>query len=288
MTTTTTTISTTSGTTSGTAPALLGDPYARSAELDETTATALARRFDVRAADPRQHQLWDQFLSRAPRIDHARVLEVGCGTGIITLKIADLPGVDEAVGIDPSTHFIAAARHRAPHLHFETADGRALPFADQSFDGVILATTLCHIPQPETALTEVHRVLRPGGYLLIYDGDYATTTVALHDHDPLQTCVHAAITKLVHDPWLIRRLPALVTAAGLRPGQMHGHSYLELDNPTYIPTLVEVGADHLTATGAITAITATALKNEANDRATNNRFFGHIAYASMLAIRPRP
>jgi ubiquinone/menaquinone biosynthesis C-methylase UbiE len=265
-----------------------GDPYARIAELDDATAAALARRFEIRAADPRQHRLWAEFLARAPHVAHARVLEVGCGTGIITAKIAELPGVDEAVGVDPSPYFVAVARHRTPGLRFETADGRALPFPDRSFDWVVFATTLCHVPLPERALAEAHRVLRPGGYLLVYDGDYATTTVAVHEHDPLQACVRMAIAALVHDPWLVRRLIPLAVAAGFRRGELRSHGYLELDAPAYIPSMVDLGADRLAATGAITASTAAALKAEARDRAEQGRFFGHIAYASLLSVRPSP
>ena len=262
------------------------DPYARIAELDDATAAALARRFEIRAADPRQHRLWGEFLARAPRIEHARVLEVGCGTGIITTKIAALPGVAEAVGVDPGPFFVDRARRRAPELRFEVADGRALPFPDGSFDGVVFATTLCHVPGPEIALAEARRVLRRGGYLLVYDGDYVTATVALHDRDPLQACLRAGIDALVHDPWLVRRLTPLVAAAGFTPGELHSHGYLERDDAAYVPSLVGVGADDLASAGVFSAATAEAVRAEIRDRVDRGRFFGHIAYASLLATRP--
>ncbi len=261
------------------------DPYARIADLDDATVAYLAERFEIRASDPRQHRLWREFLSRAPFVDSARVLEVGCGTGIITAKIAELPGVAEVVGIDPSPLFVEQARRRAPLLRFEVADGRSLPFDDEAFDGVVFATTLCHVPGPERALAEAHRVLRSGAHLLVYDGDYATTTVAVSRHDPLQSCVDAAIETLVHDPWLVRRLTLLVREAGFEPADVHSHGYLELNSPAYMSSLVDFGADTLAANGDLSPSTANALKAEAHNRAESGRFFGHIAYASLLAAR---
>lgn len=259
------------------------DPYARAAELDEQSVITLAARFETRAADPRQQRLWQDALARAPHVPHARLLEVGCGTGIITALLADLPDVAEVTGCDPAAGFVDRARRRAPHLRFEVADGRSLPFATSSFDGVVFATTLCHIPAPELALAEARRVLRPGGYLLVYDGDYATTTVALSANDPLQACVRAAIDALVHDRWLIRRLHTLVASVGFTPGDMHTHGHLELTSPAYLTSMIDFGADTLRTAGALDADTCAALKAEARRRADEGRFFGHIAYASLLA-----
>jgi hypothetical protein len=64
-------------------------------------------------------------------------------------------------------------------------------------------------------LAEAHRVLRPGVELAVFDGDYATATVAIRANDPLQACVEHAIATLVHDPWLVRRLTALIRSAGI-------------------------------------------------------------------------
>src|SRR4051812_46182807 len=69
----------------------------------------------ARAADPRQQALWDDYLSRAP-VPRGRMLEVGRGTGAVTAKVAALPGVAEAVGVDPLPYFVERARRRAPRL----------------------------------------------------------------------------------------------------------------------------------------------------------------------------
>ena len=262
------------------------DPYARIADLDEDAVAALAERIEIRAADPRQRRLWHDFLSRAPSPACPRVLEVGCGTGVVTAMIADLPGAVEVTGIDPSPVLVDRARRRAPSVRFQVADGRALPFEDASFDGVVLATTLCHVPGPGRALAEARRVLRPGGYLLVYDGDYAGTTVAIDTHDPLQRCVDAAIDTIVHDPWLVRRLPRMLREAGLVTGELHSHGYMDIESPRYLPTMVDLGADTLAGRGTISPATASALKAEARHRAQLGTSFGHIAYASILATRP--
>lgn len=262
------------------------DPYARITELDTATLAGLAERLETRGRQPGQQRIWQDFLSHANYPDGSRVLDVGCGTGLITQQISGRPGVAEAVGVDPSAYFIDRARRRAPRLRFDVADGRDLPYDDGSFDGVVMATALCHIPSPELAVAEARRVLRPGGTLLVYDGDYATTTVALAANDPLQTCAAATLDRLVHDPWLMRRITPLVAAAGLRPGQLHSHGYVETGSPTYLLTIVDYGADTLTAAGHISPATADALKAEARHRADAGRFFGHIAYATLPATRP--
>lgn len=265
--------------------AITRDPWSVIAELDDETVDALAERIAVRAADPRQHELWTDFLARAEFGERTRVLEVGCGTGVITEMIAALPGVAEVVGIDPSEGLVARARNRAPALTFDVGDGQALPYEDQTFHAVVFATTLCHVPDPVAALAEARRVLRPGGSLLIYEGDYNTATVGLTAHDPLQTCVAAGVARMVNDPWIVRRLTSMVRAAGFDVGELRSHGYVEVA-AAYVPTLVAAGTTAMLESGTIAQPLADALVTEARDRADAGRFFGHIAYASLTAIRP--
>jgi ubiquinone/menaquinone biosynthesis C-methylase UbiE len=193
------------------------------------------------------------------------------------------------IGLDPSAVFIEKARELAqgyPQLSFRVGDARALPFADDSLDLVVFHTTLCHVPEAERALREARRVLRAGGCLAIFDGDYTTTTVAIHPLDPLQRTAEAMTAHFVHDPWLTRRLGKLLRGLGLTISSFRSHAYTQTTEPTYMLTIVDRGADVLAQAGSIGLEQAEALKAEARRRASAGEFFGHIAYVSVLARKP--
>jgi SAM-dependent methyltransferase len=171
-----------------------------------------------------------------------------------------------------------------PNIRFEEADGRSLPFEARSFDVVVFDSTLSHVPDPERALAEAHRVLRPLGWLATFDGDYSTTTVALGDHDPLQACVNMMLANSVHDPWLMRRLTSLVRACGFEVMNFRSHGFVETQGG-YMLTVVDRGADMLCGSGRISEQTASAL-SEARRRVETGSFFGHIAYVSFTARKP--
>src|SRR5262245_53822696 len=155
------------------------DPYASIAQANEALQARLAGVLELRAADPQQRAMLNAYLSEIQLPNAARVLDVGCGTGAATRVLAEMPGVREVVGVDPSPVFVEKARALGtslPQLSFHTGDGRTIPFEGASFDLVVFHTTLCHVPDPEKALLEARRVLRAGGWLAVFDGDYVTTT----------------------------------------------------------------------------------------------------------------
>jgi ubiquinone/menaquinone biosynthesis C-methylase UbiE len=265
------------------------DVYATIREAEPAVVEQLVDILELRAADLQQEELRDAYLSDIDFPAGARVVEVGCGPGPVARALATRPGVGEVVGVDPSPIFLDKGRELAqgiPNLTFVEGDARALPFDDGSFDVMIFHTTLCHVPEPETALTEAWRTLRGGGWLGIFDGDYVTVTCACSESDPLQDCVEACVDYLIHDRWLVRRLPRLVREADFELVRFRSHSYLEAPSSGgYMLAIIDRGADTLHATGRIGLEAAEALKAEARRRSDAGEFFGHIAYGSVIARR---
>jgi ubiquinone/menaquinone biosynthesis C-methylase UbiE len=111
------------------------------------------------------HQMIDDLEVQvtAPYARGARVLELGCGTGLILARIARI--AEEAVGIDLSEGMAQQARDRG--LDARIGSVCDLPFEDEEFDLTYSFKVLAHVPDIEAALREAARVTRPGGHLLL-------------------------------------------------------------------------------------------------------------------------
>ncbi len=107
----------------------------------------------------------------------ARVLDVGCGPGTITVGLAGYVGEGRVLGIDPVDSVLADARAEAAragrrNVAFEIGDVNQLGFDDAAFDVVHAHQVLQHLPDPVAALAAMGRVCRPGGIVAARDGDY--------------------------------------------------------------------------------------------------------------------
>ena len=101
-----------------------------------------------------------------PVVKAKTVLELATGTGLIAKHIVNAAAHIEAT--DASPEMIAEAKRdtRSAKLHFSVQDMFRLPYADKSFDVVIVSNALHIVPQPEKALAEIRRVLKDGGLLI--------------------------------------------------------------------------------------------------------------------------
>lgn len=134
--------------------------------------------WDLAAAD--YEALWaeqlapaqDALLQRAALAPGERVLDVACGTGLVTLAAARAVGrAGHALGVDLSERMVEAARARAlasgvEPVTFARMDAERLDLSEASIDVALCALGLMYLPEPEAALRELRRVLRPGGRLV--------------------------------------------------------------------------------------------------------------------------
>lgn len=157
-----------------------------------------------------------------------RILDVGCGPGFYEAELVEDVGPTGAiVGIDRSPQMLAAARQRTeahPNVTFHEGEATSLPVDNGAFDAALCVQVLEYVPDTADALAEMHRALRPGGRVVLWDIDWST--VSLHSSD-------AARTRRVLDAWdghlahptLPRRLAAALRSAGFEDVGLEGHAF---------------------------------------------------------------
>ena len=169
---------------------------------------------------PAERAAWDRIFDlvlggRGP-LD---TLDAGCGTGFLSFELATRG--HRVTGVDFAPAMLAEARRKAAEyqvaVRFEEADAERLPFPPHSFDLAISRHVLWTLPHPEAAIDEWIRVLRPGGRLVVVDGQFDPGFLV----EPSQNARTSAEYAVIGDrlPFLGGRpreeIEALFTAHGL-------------------------------------------------------------------------
>jgi SAM-dependent methyltransferase len=149
----------------------------------------------------------------------ARVLDVGCGFGLETLRLARLAAPGGLVaGCDLSSDFLAEAGRRARaarvDISFEQARVEALPYPNQSFGIVWSERLLIYVPDVTQAASEMRRVLRAGGHVACIEPDISTSTLNLADRSLVRRVMgNEADTNVAHG-WLPGQLSGILKNVG--------------------------------------------------------------------------
>lgn len=135
--------------------------------------------------------IWPQeekFLARYALRPDARIADIGCGSGEITVRLAHRYPQAEVVGVDILHSSVAYATHQhaalAPRVRFEQGDAFDLELGDAGFDLVVCRHMTQAVPEPEKVLAELERICRPGGWLHVLSEDYGMLHMPAGERDP--------------------------------------------------------------------------------------------------------
>ncbi len=150
-----------------------------------------------------------------------KLLDVGCGFGLWSLKLAALvdPG-GQVTGIDKSAAFIKAAKMRAKGakagIDFQVGDAQDLPFEDGTFDVARSERVLLYLPDPTQALKEMRRVTKKGGAVTAIEPDFGTNAINVADRDLARRVLNHECDFGIPHGLLVRDMAWLMHDVGLK------------------------------------------------------------------------
>ena len=194
--------------------------------FDEETSRAL----DLQYTRPQM------VLRRAAALRHANpllgedIIDIGSGPGFLTRDLAAGAGETGSVlGLDSSESMLAIGRERCdamPGVRFEQGDAVALPVPDESLDVAVSTQVMEYVEDVDRALSEIARVLRPGGRTLLLATDWRACAWHSSDDKRMQRMLGAWEEHLAH-PALPRTLAARLEKQGLELTTLDRHSIVE-------------------------------------------------------------
>jgi len=248
---------------------------------------------ETRGSQPHQARLRQSFLSLAGVGPGMRVLDVGCGTGVVTRDAAARVGArGRVVGVDPSRALLQVARRRSGAGYdggrpvFRRGDGSALPFASASFDVTLAVTVLLHVPASERVLDEMLRVTRPGGRVAVLDQDFGTLALDVPDRVLTRRIVDGHAERFYAEPWSGRTLARRLRLAGL--GRVRSRAFVVVDRAYdgYVRSMLGRRVELAVAWRLVTAAEGRRWLESLEDAAARGDFFMSLNYYGAVGVRP--
>lgn len=242
--------------------------------FDSETAKTLEKAYHKRDMIRRRRLVREALGATAGE----RILDVGCGPGFYARELLDEVGETGSVAaVDASPDMLALARQRCrghSNVTLEEGDATALPAPGEQFDAALCVQVMEYVPDPTRALAEMHRVLRPGGRVVVWDTDWATAWWHSSDPGRMRRVLAAWDEHLVH-PSLPRTLGSHLRSAGFTDVAVTGHSFatVDYDHESFAVAMLNMVADFVPGRLGVTRKDAAAWKAEQRELAERGEFF---------------
>ncbi|MGH9119208.1 MAG: methyltransferase domain-containing protein [Acidimicrobiales bacterium] len=220
-----------------------------------------------------------------------RILDVGCGPGFYAAELLEQVGPDgRVVGVDQSEQMLALAERRCAGngtVAFRTGEATALPVDDETFDAALSVQVLEYVPDATAALAEMHRALRAGGRILVWDVDWATVSWYSTDPARMARVLQAWDEHLAH-PSLPSTLAARLHSAGFADIDVAGHVFpaTALEPDAYGGAITALITDFVPGRGGVTAEETAAWMAEQHELSERGEFFFACVQFCFTASKP--
>jgi ubiquinone/menaquinone biosynthesis C-methylase UbiE len=257
----------------------------------QPTAAQLADMLETRGRTPAQVRLRRRFLRFVPIRRGQRVLEVGCGTGVVLRDVAALVGAGgEVTGLDPSRTLLARARRlaagaRGAPLRLRHGTGDTLPFARARFDVALAITVILHVADPLRVVKELARVTRPGGRVGLQDQDFGLVAAAHPDRALTDRILDGVAARIYEEPYSGRRLPGLLREAGLVDVRVLADVYQDTALTDFSRAFLGRRAENAVRFGIVDALTAERWLDGFNDYLARGAFVLTMNYFGAVGVK---
>jgi len=265
------------------------DPYQAPDQLDPAVLDAIVARLEERGQNAAFQAMIAAYLAEIPSDQPLRVLDLGCGTGVVTRRLEEhLHPAAELHGLDVSERLLTEARRLAPESRIEwrLTQGSELPYEDASFDWIVLHTVMSHLPDPLATLREVRRALEPGGRAVLFDADYASTTFAYPDLAQMRETDFRLLAAVAANLDVCRQLPRFLAEAGLNLDRHAGEVLSEAGRGDYYLSSVKGFAKLIPALGILSEEEGQAWVEHMLAAHEAGTFFASCTYYTFYASRP--
>lgn len=219
-----------------------------------------------------------------------RILDIGCGPGFYVTELAERVGGEGAVvGIDVSPDMLALAEARCAgmsNVKLHQAPATTLPVQDSSFDAALSVQVLEFVEDVDTALAEIHRALRPGGRLVVWDVDWSTLSWYSSDPARMARVLRAWEGHLSH-PSLPRTLAARLRAGGFEEVSVDAHGFVstEFTPESYGVAILPTVAQFVAGRDGVTEGEARSWADEQRELGESGRFFFACSQFCFSAVQ---
>lgn len=269
------------------------DVYGLTHELDPATVDAIAARLEARRDSLAYMRLLHVYLDEIDLAAARDALALGAGTGVEVRELARRPTFSGRVtALEISERLVEIGRRRAEEegvadrIAWRVGDAQALDLPEASFDLVTAHTLISHVDDPVGVLEEARRVLRPGGTLVVFDGDYATLAFGTENAEEGRAWDERIVRTVVANPRVMRALPRILRRLGLELVVARAHAFNEIGRADFFLGSLQSFRVLLPKAGAATTEEVEAFVADQLRASEEGAFFAGYNFVTCIARRP--